>query len=155
MFLTLSPWCCNQSGSPVFFANVTGTSERFTVQQAAGQMDPVQSKGYFVLDALRFAEVKRCLHSLDQKTLSQTHPETWARRHWAVVSVSDVDSHWPQLCGASCFWFEVIRFVILSTFSICDAMDQMADEMTLRADVRDKGRASAAEEGSCRVRGGK
>ncbi|XP_034440884.1 myoD family inhibitor domain-containing protein 2 [Hippoglossus hippoglossus] len=29
----------------------------------------------------------------------------------------------------------------------------MADEMTLRADVRDKGRANAAEEGSCRVRG--
>ncbi|XP_062250604.1 myoD family inhibitor domain-containing protein 2 [Platichthys flesus] len=32
-------------------------------------------------------------------------------------------------------------------------MDQMADEMTLRADVRDKGRANAAEEGSRRVRG--
>ncbi|XP_060925267.1 myoD family inhibitor domain-containing protein 2 [Limanda limanda] len=32
-------------------------------------------------------------------------------------------------------------------------MDQMADEMTLKADVRDKGRADAAEEGSYRVRG--
>ncbi|XP_069373667.1 myoD family inhibitor domain-containing protein 2 [Paralichthys olivaceus] len=32
-------------------------------------------------------------------------------------------------------------------------MDQMADEMTLRADEKDKGRANAAEEGSCWVRG--
>lgn len=76
------------------------------------------------------------------------------RRHGAVVTVSDVDSHWPRLCAASCFWFEVIRFVVLSAFSICDAMDQMADELTLRADVKDKGRANSAEEGSRWVRGG-
>lgn len=53
------------------------------------------------------------------------------------------------------FWFEVIRFVIRSAFFICDAMDQMADEMTLRADVRDKGRVKTAEESSTWVRGGK
>lgn len=56
---------------------------------------------------------------------------------------------------ASYFWLEVIRFVIGGAFFICDAMDQMADEITQRADVRDKGRVNTAEESSTWVRGGK
>lgn len=34
-------------------------------------------------------------------------------------------------------------------------MDQMADEMTLRADVKDKRRVNSAEESSSCLRGGK
>lgn len=44
-----------------FFAGVIGTPEMLTVEQAAGQMDPVKSKGSFVLDALS------CLHSRGEK----------------------------------------------------------------------------------------
>lgn len=69
-------------------------------------------------------------------------------------AVLDINSCWPLLCRASYFWLEVIRFVILSAFFICDAMDQMADEMTLRADLKDKGRVSAAQESSAWVSGG-
>lgn len=57
--------------------------------------------------------------------------------------------------AASYFCLEVIRFVILSAFFICDAMDQMADEITLRADVKDKERVNTAPESAAWVRGGK
>lgn len=67
----------------------------------------------------------------------------------------DTDSRRPQLCAATYFWLEVIRFVIRSAFFICDAMDQMADEMTVRDDVKDKGRVNTAEESSTWARGGK
>jgi len=53
------------------------------------------------------------------------------------------------------FWLEIIRFVILSAFFICDAMDQMADETTLKADVKDKRGVSMAEKNSAWVREGK
>lgn len=48
-----------------------------------------------------------------------------------------------------------IRFVVLSAFLICDAMDQNPGEMTLGDDAKDKGRESTGEENSTWVRGGK
>lgn len=52
------------------------------------------------------------------------------------------------------FWLEIIRFVILSAFFICDAMEQMADETTLRADAKDKGSVNGGEERATWVKGG-
>lgn len=70
-------------------------------------------------------------------------------------TVFDINSRWPQLCAATYFWLEIIRFVIRSAFFICDAMDQMADEITLRGDVKDKGRVNTPEESATWVTGGK
>lgn len=49
---------------------------------------------------------------------------------------------------------EIISFVTLSAFFICDAMEQMADEITV-ADAERKRRGSAAEESPVWVREGK
>lgn len=70
-------------------------------------------------------------------------------------TVLDINAPWPQLYAATYFWTEVIRFVIRGAFFICDAMDQMADEMTLSADVKNKGTVNTAEESAAWVRGGK
>lgn len=114
-------------------------------------MDLANSKWWFGLDALSFAKVNSCLHSKDERTVPQ--PTVWELSYGNTVL--DIDSSWLQLHAAPYFWFEVIRFVIRSEFFIRDAMDQMADEMTQRADVRDKGRVNTAEESSPWVRGGK
>lgn len=126
-------------------------------------MDPVQCKGYFVLDALCFAEVNSCLHSQNEKTTVCPSPlcenlilkaDECMKTPSSGNTVLDINSCWPSLSVASYFWLEIIRFVIPSAFFICDAMDQMADEMTLRGDVKDKVRVSTAEESSAWVRGG-
>lgn len=46
------------------------------------------------------------------------------------------------------------RFVTRGAFFIGDAMEQTADEMTLRAEERDKGRVNTAEDSSAWARQG-
>lgn len=148
MLLTLSGWHFNKCES--FF--LPASLEHWRVLQwAEGQMDLANSKWWFGLDALSFAEVNSCLHSKDERTVPQ--PTVWEPYYGNAVL--DIDSSWLQLRAAPHFWLELIRFVIRSEFFIRDAMDQMADEMTQRADVRDKGRVNTAEESSPWVRGGK
>jgi len=122
-------------------------------------MDPVQCKGSFAWDAFCLAEVNSCLLSQGEKSQPAAWEHNPERKYWRNRAVVTLCLTLPPVglsfCEATYFWLEIIRFVTRSAFFICDAMDQMADEMTLRAEVKDKGRANDSEESSTWARGGK
>ena len=100
-------------------------------------MDSVKRRGSFVLDALSSARARGC---------SQPSP--------AAEAALGTHSSRPLGSTHTSFWFDVNKFDTRRAFFIGDAMDQMADEMTPRADERDKGRVNTAEESSAWARGG-
>lgn len=109
------------------------------MQPAAGQMDSVKPRGSFVLDALSFGQTNS---SQGERLLPAAAPPTPAR-----LAAQHTHTH-------TSFWLHVSRFVTRGAFLIGDAMEQTADEMTLRAEERDKGRVTAAEDGSAWARRG-
>lgn len=60
----------------------------------------------------------------------------------------------PRCSTHTSFWLHVSRFVARGAFFIGDAMEQTADEMTVRAEERDKGRVNTAEDSSAWARRG-